>query len=202
MSRRALSVIATVWLAAWVGLPCALAGTTTLYRTVDANGVVQYSDTPSPGAQKVSVGSPNSSASPAPTYSSPQSKSPVAPAADTYRPICDIAEPKPEQVYFDTQSVAVTLHIEPAPQPGLRTVLTFDGNDIEGTGPSFMLNPVDRGAHTVTAVVHDAAGGVACETPNVTFYVRDASLLQSTHGNGQAAPAAPGVPVAPGVPHN
>jgi hypothetical protein len=180
----------------------AAAGTTTLYRSVDANGVVQYSDTPSPGAQKITVSSPNSSSSVTPGYSSPAVRTGTPTAAESSRPRCEIAAPKPEQVFFDTQSVGVQVQIDPAPPPGARTVLNVDGTEVPGEGTSFSLNPVYRGAHTVAAVVYDAAGTVSCETSSLTFYVRDASLLQSTRGTGQSAPAAPGVPVAPGVPRN
>jgi len=200
MGRRLRLLLAPSLLLGALG---ATAGTTTLYRSVDANGVVQYSDTPSPGAQKITVSSPNSSLSAMPGYPSAAARTGTPPAeVESYHPRCEIAAPKSEQVFFDTQSVDVQLQVDPGLPPGARSVLTFDGTRVPGVGTSFSLNPVDRGAHTVAAVVYDASGTVACETSSLTFYVRDASLLQSTRGGGQSAPAAPGVPVAPGVPHN
>jgi hypothetical protein len=200
----------TLSLVAFLGLAAAeaRAGSTTLYKTVDENGVVQYSDRPSPGAQKLSVNaqplsSPGASSSPTYQTDPPGSRggTPAAPGTPLHA-TCDIAEPKPEQVYFDTQSVTVRMHVEPA-SAALTTVLSFDGNEVEGDGRNFVLNPVYRGEHSVSAVVHDATGAVACQTPSVTFYVRDASLLQPNHSAGQpVAPAAPAAPVAPGVPHN
>jgi hypothetical protein len=188
----------------------ARAGSTTLYKTVDANGVVQYSDRPSPGAQKVSVnaqpsGSPGASSTSPYQTDSPAARNPstaAAPGAPLH-PSCEIAEPKPEQVYFDTQTVTVRMRLDPPALAGLTTVLTFDGTEIEGDGRSFVLNPVYRGEHSVLAVVHDATGAVACQTSSVTFYVRDASLLQPAHSAAEpVAPAAPAAPVAPGISHH
>jgi hypothetical protein len=200
MARRSFTLI----LLAFAGV-VATAGTTTLYRTVDQNGVVQYSDRPTAGAEKISVaGAPNTGSggtgSAATTYASAR---PAAGPGALGSTACEIGEPKAEQVYFDTQTVAVHVHVVPEPRGDVSTSLTFDGTQIDGAGTSFTLNPVFRGAHSVTAVVHDPSGGVACQTPSVTFYMRDASLLQPNHTSGAPlAPSAPSVPLAPGVPHN
>jgi len=205
-SRFTLSLFA--FAVVMVAAADARAGSPTLYKTVDANGVVPYSDQPSPGAQKISVNaqplsSPGSSSSSTYQTDSPATRSPSAAPAAPLHPSCEIAEPKPEQVYFDTQTVTVRMRLDPPALASLTTVLTFDGTEIEGDGRSFVLNPVYRGEHSVAAVVHDATGAVACQTSSVTFYVRDASLLQPAHSGSQpVAPAAPAAPVAPGIPHN
>jgi hypothetical protein len=56
----------------------------------------------------------------------------------------------------------------------------LDGQPLNGgaaTGSQFTLTPVDRGTHTLQAVVRDSDGGVRCQTPGVTYNVQQPSLL-------------------------
>ena len=56
----------------------------------------------------------------------------------------------------------------------------MDGTALNGgkaTGTQFSISPVDRGSHTLQAVVRDASGNLMCQTPGVTYNVHQPSIL-------------------------
>ena len=58
--------------------------------------------------------------------------------------------------------------------------MTYDGQPLNGnsaTGGTFTISPLERGTHTLQAAVRDADGAVLCQTPGVTFYVHQPSVL-------------------------
>ncbi len=140
---------------------CATASSATVYRWVDDNGVVHYSDQPNPKAQKVEIAD-------AQTYSS-KSATVTGPAPAAARPaggagqVCAIDTPAAGQVYLDTFSLTghVTL-VRAGDNPALR----LDGLDISGLleqDGSFMLSQLQRGDHALTLQVTNARGEVSCQ---------------------------------------
>jgi hypothetical protein len=164
-------------------------GATTLYRWVDAQGVIHFSDTPQPGAQKIEV-------APAQTFpSTPVPASEAAPPApaSVYQ-ACDISQPTAEQSFYAPEVVGVSVRVVPDLREGDQLSVTVDGRavqSIEGSALDFELPMPDRGAHTLRAVVHDAAGRALCSSPSITFYVQRPSLLSPqspVQGRGGAPP--------------
>jgi hypothetical protein len=162
-------------------LACSAALATTVYKWVDENGVVHYSDQPHANAQKLQVQgvqtySASASALPAAAAAAPETKSA---AANPYHG-CAIAQPLSEQNLPNAQSVFVRVQTDPVPRPGDRIYMVMDGQGLNGgnaTGMSFNVTPIERGAHTVQAQVRDSTGQVLCQTPPVTFYVQQSNLL-------------------------
>jgi len=149
------------------------------YRWVDANGVVHYSDQPGPGAQKIELPQAQTyrAVPPPPSVPSP----PAAPAkpTDAYQS-CAIIEPASEATVFELEAVTVRVSLQPAQRPGDSVSINFDGATIAPTSSNaldFRISPIDRGAHTVTAVVRDAGNTTVCTSAAVTFYVRQPSVL-------------------------
>jgi uncharacterized protein DUF4124 len=196
MRLPAARAIACAVLFGWVA--CAHAAT--LYKWVDENGVVHYSDRPEPGAEKIHVNA-------AQTYKAP----PVAPSdssrklppAVSYSRVA-IASPIAEQVFVNTGgSVPVAADVQPSLQPGHQLWFLLDGSRVEGLSPnstSVTLDNVDRGEHSLAAQVSDAAGTPIVTSAPVTFYVRIPSEVRQ-HGT-VAPPIAlpPGQSPAPGSP--
>ncbi|HYL02272.1 MAG TPA: DUF4124 domain-containing protein [Steroidobacteraceae bacterium] len=160
--------------------PAALAATT-VYKWVDDSGEVHYSDQPHPNAQKLEISGvqtyraqttgANAAAAPRP----PQSSAP----ASAYQG-CAIAQPASEQTLENADSVAVSVRTDPAPRPGDQIFLLLDGRAVNGgspTGTHFSISPVERGQHTLTAQVRDGDGQVLCQSPSITFYVHQPSIL-------------------------
>ena len=163
-----------------MSLACSVALATTVYRWVDEQGVVHYSDQPHPNADKIQVHAaqtykPGAVETSAPAAGGAQSSAAPAP----YRG-CAIVQPGDDQAYTNIDSLTVVVQTDPALHTGDRVYVTVDGQALNGgapTGPQFVLSPVDRGTHTAQAQVKDAGGAVQCQTPPVTFHVQQNSIL-------------------------
>jgi hypothetical protein len=153
------------------------ADATTLYKWVDAQGVVHYSDTPQPGAQKIQVQSAQTYSAPKPARSTltPATKSAEATAPGSYQ--CQVVSPTAEQAYFDPDSVAIAVAVTPALTGADRLVVTVDGTPVQvsPSGQALVASP-ERGAHTISASVQGADGSTTCST-SVTFNVQRTTLL-------------------------
>jgi hypothetical protein len=150
-------------------------GTTTVYKWVDAQGVVHYSDQPHPNAQKLEVrGAQTFSALPAPTPSATPAAEPTQQSAAAYQG-CAIAEPADQQSLMNVFQATAVVQASPQLRPGDGVRLFVDGKQIAGSGTSFTF-PVDRGQHSVQAVIEDSTGQIVCETSTVTFFVHQASV--------------------------
>jgi len=153
-------------------------GQTTVYKWVDAQGVVHYSDQPHPNAQKLEIRgaqtfsalpmSPSNTAAPAQTQQSPS-------GYDS----CSIAQPADQQTLTNVFQATAVVQTSPALRPSDGVRLFVDGKPIEGSGTSFTF-PVDRGQHSVQAVIEDNTGQIVCETSSVTFFVHQPSV-QNPH---------------------
>ncbi|HEY7929526.1 MAG TPA: DUF4124 domain-containing protein [Steroidobacteraceae bacterium] len=172
-------------------------GSTTLYRWVDAQGVIHFSDTPQPGAQKIQV-------SPAQTFPSNHiaAGERAAPAAQQVYQTCEIAQPNAEQSFYAPEVIGISVRLVPDLRQGDQLSMSVDGrglSSIEGSALDFELPMPDRGAHTLQAVVRDAEGHTLCSSMSVTFYVQRPSLLSpqspaAAHGATGGTTGAPPVP--------
>ena len=151
----------------------------TVYRWVDENGVVHYSDQPHPNAQKVHVEAPQTYKA-APLESTQAPLTPPAPPAATYRG-CAVSDPADDQSFANIDALTIRVRTDPSLLfEGDQIYLVLDGTAVNGgapTGNSFTLSPVDRGTHSVQAVIRDGRGATMCQSPAVTFHVQQASLL-------------------------
>jgi hypothetical protein len=168
---------ATTVALASLGLLCASAladnGTTTVYKWVDAQGIVHYSDQPHPNAQKLEVrGAQTFSAMPESSSSAPPAQTqPSGPAYDS----CAISQPADQQMLMNVYSATATVQTSPQLRTGDQIHLFVDGKQIPGSSSSFTF-PVFRGQHSVQAVIEDSTGQIVCETASVTFFVHQPSI--------------------------
>jgi hypothetical protein len=171
-------------------LACPVVLATTIYKWVDENGVVHYSDQPHPNAQKIqltgaqtySPGVQPPSANAAPEDSTPQ--------GPRYRG-CVIAQPLDQQSMPNAQSVFIRVQSDPQPRPGDHIFITMDGQGLNGGQPtalSYNVSPIDRGAHTVQATIRTPDNEVVCQTPSITFYVQQPNLYSPANSGAQPAP--------------
>jgi hypothetical protein len=153
---------------------------TTLYRWVDAQGIVHYSDTPQPGAQTIEVHSAQGyHAPPASRGSGQSSPGPAEQPPAEYE--CHISSPLPQQSFFSPETVAISVSVSPALVAGDQILVYVDGNPLpSSSGQDFQVNQPDRGGHTISATVRAADGRTACTAAPVTFEVQRPSLLSPT----------------------
>jgi hypothetical protein len=167
-----------------LSVACTAAFSATVYKWVDENGVTHYSDQPHENAQKVTISQPQTY--PAQRGFSPAaSSSPDKPAAKTYTS-CSVSQPTADQTFQNTTSVAVAAQSSPAPNGGDQMVLLLDGAKVANfpaSGGSYTIDPIDRGQHSLQAVVQDSSGKPICQSTPVSFTVLQASLLNPANPN-------------------
>jgi hypothetical protein len=164
-----------------MSVACTVAVSATVYKWVDENGVVHFSDQPHENAEKVQLKAPQ-------TYSAP--KTPAAPpprqAASKPAPAyqsCAISEPTNDQMFMNTDTVTAGVTVQPAVRPGDTAIVTLDGQRVPGvpaSGGQFTISPVDRGTHSIQMTVQDSSGATVCTSPAVTFHVQQPSLQSPT----------------------
>lgn len=162
---------------------CTVAFAATVYKWVDENGVTHYSDQPHENAQKVQVAAPQ-------TYKSqpvraPQSASkPESRTSDYIN--CDVVSPGNEETLPNAYSVTAAVQVNPQPHDGDRLVVLLDGAPVPGFPPGggqMTIADLDRGTHTLQAVVQDQSGKPLCQSPNVTFTLLQPSVLNPANPN-------------------
>ena len=150
-----------------------------IYRWTDAEGNVIFSDSPQPGAEEISVDTTNVVPAQAvfPDIEPDQS----APTAKPYSKVF-IESPANEATIRDNVgNIAVVVGSEPPLQGafGHTVELFFDGKSFEdpGDGTQFQLKGVERGAHTLEAVIRHGKGVVIGRSPLSTFFLHKISVL-------------------------
>jgi hypothetical protein len=174
--RTALHGLVALCLLGLSGLSVA----TTLYRWVDAQGVVHYSDTPHEGAQVIQMqgaqtyhGTSAAPATPAVT-AAPQ----PAKKSEAYDS-CAITTPAPDSSLYAPDSVAVSVQVSPGLHDGDQLTVQVDGRQLQSGaegGQSFVIQQPERGDHSVSAQVRSPEGVMLCNAPPVTFSVTKPSV--------------------------
>ena len=154
-----------------------------VYKWVDEDGVVHFSDQPRPGAEEVEL----------PRSPTPPSDQPVRPAAaataasaapvaqqdqDPGYQSLQVVSPGPEETLWNIGgTLDVRLALQPALQPGHQLRLYFDGAVRTVPDTTIQLDEVYRGEHTIQAEVVDAAGELQIRSEGHRFYVQQTSVI-------------------------
>jgi hypothetical protein len=152
-----------------------------IYKWVDADGVVHYSDQASPGAEKIVTATSSPSAATGPHNSTgPIAQAPQQSAQKglNYSEFF-ISAPLPNQTFFGADVVAVHLTLTPSLRPNQAIAWHLNGKqlDFPPDSVSFALPSLDRGTYALTATITDQQTGEAQSSNSVTFYVRQPSTL-------------------------
>lgn len=170
-----------------LGLLPALA-TSGVYKWIDPDGTVHYSDTPKPGAEEVYVPPPQ-------TYT-PAPLPPGTPLQETPEPAAEytqfaIATPEPDESIWDnTGAIPVSFSLTPdlKTEQGHKLVVMIDGKAQEPVqSTSTTLENVERGSHSLQGQIINAAGKVLISSPTITVHLHRQSVL----GPNRARPPAP-----------
>jgi hypothetical protein len=171
-----------------MSLAWGIALSATVYKWVDEDGVTHYSDQPHPGATKIEIDSPQTYTAPPPPATQ-RAAATDAQAGPVYQ-ACELYAPAPDEVFFNVFTVTAKLRLDPDLRPGDKVTIALDGKRLTDTlaaGNDYAVKPVYRGTHSILAEVRDPEGNVVCQTPAVTFHVRQASTL-SPQSPTQAKP--------------
>jgi hypothetical protein len=159
----------------------------TVYKWIDADGVVHFSDQPADGAEKITTSSGSTRGiltGPAPGATAPD-KPKASTFADTQ---VSIASPAQEQTFSGGEAVTASLSLEPPPKSAHQFLIawTLNGSPV-GEGAdllSFTLPEAltaGRGSYTLGATVTDPVSGESKSAAPVTFNLLRPSLLSPQH---------------------
>lgn len=152
-----------------------------IYKWVDADGVVHYSDQSSPGAEKIvtAVSSSAPSQSGARNASVPSTAPQRAAQGGLNYTEFSITSPAAEQTFFGDDVVAVHLSLNPSLRPNQSITWHLNGKqlDFPPNATSFALPRLDRGTYALAATITDQQTSESQTSNSVTFFVRQPSAL-------------------------
>jgi hypothetical protein len=173
-------VTAMRWI--WLALLCVFAVAAhaeELWRWVDENGVVHYSDRPHPGAERIQLRAPQTF-TPPPVQERPRSQ-PTDAEADAGPRYSGLRIESPaagEMLWNIGGALPVQLSISPALSPDHQLRLFLDGRPVPNIpqATQFTINEVFRGEHQLRAAIVDGNGRELASSEAVTFYVQQTSI--------------------------
>ena len=149
-----------------------------VYRSLDENGNVVFTDKPSPDAEKIRIDKVQTISPPAVKDS--EYTPPVKSVASVYTKL-EVVSPENDQVLTGgAGNVTVSILIEPVLNTTLgdRLVLYMDGKkQAESSSTSFPFTNIDRGTHTTKVDVVDKDGKSLKSSAPVSFTVNRPSVL-------------------------
>lgn len=162
---------------------------TVMYKKVDKDGKVVFTDKPIPGSKAVTIKTDvNVVKTPKPTFRKPSTDKPDDSEKKPFQyKMLAIDTPKDDEgIRANDGNVNVVIAITPNLQEGHSVQLRLDGND---TGqpqkiPYFSLSGVERGTHQLQAVViNDGSGDVVQSSDSISFHALIASRLNQNRRN-------------------
>ncbi len=127
----------------------------TVYKTVDENGNVIFTDKPSEEAETIKIQElENTIDNPNPAKYKPSASKPES---FSYKSFTVTSPENGATVRSNNGNVSISLSLEPALNPGHKIIISMDGQQI-GSGLSVSLQSVDRGVHSISAKVVDSGG--------------------------------------------
>jgi len=153
-----------------------------VYKWVDADGVVHFSDQPSPGAVKIytSSSTAGTASTPPSQAGAPQAPRSVAAGGLGYTEF-SITSPVNDQTFFGDDVIAVHLNLEPSLKPDQSITWQLNGKPLDTDAAAFSLPHLDRGAYTLAATITDQQTSESQTSNTVTFFVRQPSALAPQH---------------------
>ena len=161
-------------------LVCTATGAQEIYRTVDQNGNVVFSDVPTKGSEKIKLKETTTIKSLASEPSSlVTAPDPKQTASIPYKSISITAPANDEAIRDNAGNVSIKVALEPALRPGHQVVVYLDGKETTGGSSNvFNLENIDRGTHQLRASVKDPDGHIVISSKSTTFHLLRHSVIK------------------------
>ena len=172
--RRSVITAITALTVVWYG-----AATAAVYKSVDAEGNVVYTDNPAGNAKPVDL--PPLSTVPAPKYD-PNLFKPkeTEDQAGAYQSVSIVSPGQDESIRENSGAVSVSASVKPKldTKAGHRFMFYMDGESVgEATASDrIVFENVDRGTHNVSVAVVDGGGKELMRSEPVTFHLHRVSV--------------------------
>lgn len=166
---------------ALLGLFIAAAATADVWRWVDDDGVVHFSDTPVEGAERIDVSEASRRTGarlfrPPPQIRADDEAAPEAEEAFSYESLT-IASPAAEETLWNIEgTLNVSLDLTPGLQSGHQVRVYFNGEPRMVNSTSFTIDEVWRGVHNIQAEVLDETGKLMIRSQPNRFYVQQSTV--------------------------
>lgn len=158
-----------------------------VYRWTDANGRTVFGDSPPEQSKAQTVELPtltvadsyNSGQKQRETAESDEEEAPDDSETVEYKRFAVTSPETDEAVRANNGNVMVRLTLEPALQEGHGIVIYLDGKQVvSGDATTYSLENIDRGRHSLFAVLHNANDDVLKNTEAVSFNLLRRSVLR------------------------
>lgn len=183
-------------------------GGTSVYRIVGPDGRVTFSDTAPAGskAEKIAIGPTNVQPTPLPLRKlSPRdrdAREERAARSDDQRPVnFAIVSPANDATIPPGQRfIVLQVALDPVPRDGYAFYVVIDGQRWSGTssGTSLDISALERGTHTIQAVLLDAGGQPLAQSQVIQVHVKRPGG-QVPDFPAEQAPQMPKAPQVPGI---
>ncbi len=181
----------------------------TIYKTRDAEGNVIFSDVQSEGAEIIEIKEVQTLNTPKAKGFDNRPTTKLTPEETVYSQLV-ITSPENDATIRSNEGI-VSVSIEMAPELDEKhiLVLLMDGEEVSsGKSLQYSLTGLDRGTHTVNALVKNEKDKVLKQSGKLVFHLRKESKLSKNRTSentpdGSTAPASPeggAVPATPEVP--
>lgn len=156
------------------------AGGAEVYRWVDADGVVHFTDRPVPGAERLLIEPPPPASDPGIGSRRPPVRAAAEEPPVAFYDLVAIQSPGQDEVLWNIEGqLDVSAAVNPPLRPGHRLRLFLDGSPVATLPPgqtSIQLTDVFRGEHSLRAEVLDQTGATVGAGPVTSFAVRQTSI--------------------------
>ena len=172
----------------------------TVYKSVDEQGNVIFTDKPSEGAEAIEIKKAQSVKLPDIPPASDKTSSGEKQKKGQKR-ILAITSPKnDETIHHNEGSVTVTANVDPELKENEQLALYMDGKKVlSGKSSQFFLNYVDRGTHKLAVAIVSAEGKEISRSDTIEFHLRRTSKLEDTGDSKEVTPLNPPGPDKPDV---
>ena len=186
-----------------ISLIAGVAGAAEVFRWVDEDGQVHFSDRPQEGAERVVIDEPQTIQAPAPRRTVSAGNAGEDAAEDepfSYQSL-EIVTPGQEEVLWNIEGqLDVSMRLQPRLQRGHNLELSLDGQPVQMPRRNSLqvtVPEVFRGVHVLRAKVTDRGGRVLIESDPRTFAVQQTSIQNPN--NPANAPIATPLPAGGGI---
>jgi len=164
-----------------------ISGSAEIYKSVDKNGVVTYSDQPETTSQAVQLPAVNIVTGPAKTTANATNSTNATDKKHVDYTAFAMSAPTDQDTIWNADSLPVSVDITPALQEGDTIQFLYDGAPaipaVASTSASIpkVINDkplLVRGNHTLSANVLNANGDILKSTPSITVYLQYTSVNQ------------------------